>query len=99
MTNSETEIVEVSKPKAKKHCKCCGWEKKASRVNAEGICKACYVALATIEDGEPLKIVGRLSNGKGKRKGGFSTVSVTVGGTRVRVERSTGSRLAPKEVA
>lgn len=89
------EIVEpkVVEPKAKKHCKCCGFAKKASRVNAEGICKVCYMALATIEDGEPLRIVGRLSNGKGKRKDGFSTVSVTVGGVRVKVERSTAGRL------
>jgi len=86
-------IVEVAASKPKKHCKCCGFNKKASRVNAEGICKTCYMALATLEPGEPLLVVGRLSNGKGKRKDGFSTVSVTVGGVRVKVERSTAGRL------
>ena len=94
MTNSDNPSAPVLSAKPKKMCKCCGFAKKASRVNAEGICKTCYVALATLGEGEPLRIVGRLSNGKGKRKDGFSTVSVTVGGVRVKVERSTAGRLA-----
>ena len=73
------EIVEkVSVKKVK--CKCCGFAKKHYRVNAEGICKVCYVALAT-SDSNSVTIVGR----QGKK--GHNTVSVVVGGTRVKVSR------------
>jgi hypothetical protein len=77
------EIVEpkVVEPKAEKvKCKCCGFAKKARRVNAEGICKVCYMALAT-SGGESVTVVGR----QGKR--GRNTVSVMIGGERVKVQR------------
>jgi hypothetical protein len=61
-------------------CKCCGFYKKARRVNAEGICKTCYVALAA-SDGETVTVVGR----QGKR--GRNTVSVMIGGSRMKVQR------------
>ena len=77
------EIVEpkVVEPKAEKvKCKCCGFAKKARRVNAEGICKVCYVALGS-SDGETVMVVGR----QGKR--GRNTVSVVIGGERMKVQR------------
>lgn len=68
-------------PKAEKvKCRCCGFAKKARRVNAEGICKTCYVALAT-SDGNVVTVVGR----QGLR--GRNTVSVVVGGSRIKVQR------------
>jgi hypothetical protein len=71
----------VEQPKAEKvKCRCCGFAKKPRRVNAEGICKVCYVALAT-SDGNEVTVVGR----QGKR--GRNTVSVVVGGVRVKVQR------------
>ena len=73
------EIVEKVAVKKVK-CKCCGFAKKHYRVNAEGICKVCYVALAT-SDSNSVTIVGR----QGKK--GHNTVSVVVGGTRVKVQR------------
>ena len=73
------EIVEKVAVKKVK-CKCCGFAKKHYRVNAEGICKVCYVALAT-SDSNSVTIVGR----QGKK--GHNTVSVVVGGTRVKVSR------------
>ena len=73
------EIVEKVAVKKVK-CKCCGFAKKHYRVNAEGICKVCYVTLAT-SDGETVTVVGR----QGKK--GHNTVSVVVGGTRVKVQR------------
>ena len=73
------EIVEKVAVKKVK-CKCCGFAKKHYRVNAEGICKVCYVTLAT-SDGETVTVVGR----QGKK--GHNTVSVVVGGTRVKVSR------------
>ena len=77
----QEEVVMESKPKAEKvKCKCCGFAKKARRVNAEGICKTCYVALAT-SGGESIMVVGR----QGKR--GRNTVSVVIGGERVKVQR------------
>jgi DNA segregation ATPase FtsK/SpoIIIE-like protein len=77
----QEEAVVESKPKAEKvKCKCCGFAKKARRVNAEGICKTCYVALAT-SGGESIMVVGR----QGKR--GRNTVSVVIGGERVKVQR------------
>ena len=77
------EIVEpkVVEPKAKVKCRCCGFAKKARRVNAEGICKVCYAALATSEPEAPVVVVGR----QGKR--GRNTVSVVIGGERVKVQR------------
>jgi hypothetical protein len=77
------EIVEpkVVEPKAKSKCRCCGFAKKASRVNAEGICKVCYAALATSEPEAPVVVVGR----QGRK--GRNTVSVVVGGVRVKVQR------------
>lgn len=78
------QIVEVvmDKPKAEKvKCKCCGFAKKARRVNAEGICKVCYVTLATASPDAPVVVVGR----QGKR--GRNTVSVVIGGERVKVQR------------
>ena len=77
------EIVEpkVVEPKAKVKCKCCGFAKKARRVNAEGICKVCYAALATSEPDAAVMVVGR----QGKR--GRNTVSVVIGGERVKVQR------------
>ena len=77
------EIVEpkVVEPKAEKvKCRCCGFAKKPRRVNAEGICKVCYVALAT-SDGNEVTVVGR----QGRK--GRNTVSVVVGGVRVKVQR------------
>ncbi len=76
------EIVEpkVVEPKAKSKCRCCGFAKKPRRVNAEGICKVCYVALATSE-GNEVTVVGR----QGLK--GRNTVSVVVGGVRVKVQR------------
>lgn len=75
------EVVMGSKPKAEKvKCKCCGFAKKARRVNAEGICKVCYVALGS-SDGETVMVVGR----QGKR--GRNTVSVMIGGSRMKVQR------------
>ena len=74
-------LVADVKPKAEKvKCKCCGFAKKARRVNAEGICKTCYVALST-SGGESVTVVGR----QGKR--GRNTVSVMIGGERVKVQR------------
>ena len=68
------EIMDVQ-PKAEKvKCRCCGFAKKARRVNAEGICKVCYAALAT-SGGESVTVVGR------------HTVSVMIGGERVKVQR------------
>ena len=75
------DLVADVKPKAEKvKCKCCGFAKKARRVNAEGICKVCYVALST-SGGESVTVVGR----QGKR--GRNTVSVMIGGERVKVQR------------
>ena len=65
----------------KVQCKCCGFHKKARRVNAEGVCKVCYVALATSEPGEAVVVVGR----QGKK--GRNAVSVMIGGERVKVQR------------
>ena len=77
----QEEVVMESKPKAEKvKCRCCGFAKKARRVNAEGICKVCYVALST-SGGESVTVVGR----QGKR--GRNTVSVMIGGERVKVQR------------
>jgi hypothetical protein len=71
----------MSQPKAEKvKCRCCGFAKKARRVNAEGICKNCYVALAT-SDGNEVTVVGR----QGLK--GRNTVSVVVGGSRIKVQR------------
>ena len=76
------DLVAESKPKAEKvKCKCCGFAKKARRVNAEGICKVCYVTLATASPDAPVVVVGR----QGKR--GRNTVSVVIGGERVKVQR------------
>jgi predicted Zn-ribbon and HTH transcriptional regulator len=75
------DLVADVKPMAEKvKCKCCGFAKKARRVNAEGICKVCYMALAT-SGGESVTVVGR----QGKR--GRNTVSVVIGGERVKVQR------------
>ena len=75
------DLVADAKPKAEKvKCRCCGFAKKARRVNAEGICKVCYVALST-SGGESVTVVGR----QGKR--GRNTVSVMIGGERVKVQR------------
>jgi len=74
------EIMQVQPKADKTKCKCCGFHKKAKRVNAEGICKTCYVALAT-SDGEAVMVVGR----QGKR--GRNNVSVMIGGSRVKVQR------------
>ena len=77
----EQEEVKMEQPKAVKvKCRCCGFAKKARRVNAEGICKVCYVALAT-SDGNEVTVVGR----QGRK--GRNTVSVVVGGSRVKVQR------------
>ena len=73
------EIVEKVAVKKTK-CRCCGFAKKHYRVNAEGICKVCYVALAT-SDSNSVTIVGR----QGKK--GHNAVSIVVGGTRVKVSR------------
>ena len=71
----------MSQPKAEKvKCRCCGFAKKSRRVNAEGICKTCYVALAT-SDGNVVTVVGR----QGLK--GRNTVSVVVGGSRIKVQR------------
>ena len=78
----QEEVVMESKPKAEKvKCKCCGFAKKARRVNVEGICKVCYVTLATASPDAPVVVVGR----QGKR--GRNTVSVVIGGERVKVQR------------
>jgi predicted Zn-ribbon and HTH transcriptional regulator len=74
------EIVEPKVAVKKTKCRCCGFAKKHYRVNAEGICKVCYVALAT-SDSNSVTIVGR----QGKK--GHNTVRVVVGGTRVKVQR------------
>jgi len=74
------EIVEPKVAVKKTKCRCCGFAKKHYRVNAEGICKVCYIALAT-SDSNSVTIVGR----QGKK--GHNTVSVVVGGTRVKVSR------------
>ena len=72
---------EMSQPKAEKvKCRCCGFAKKARRVNAEGICRTCYVALST-SGGDEVVVVGR----QGKK--GRNTVSVVIGGSRVKVQR------------
>ena len=72
---------EMSQPKAEKvKCRCCGFAKKSRRVNAEGICKTCYVALST-SGGDEVVVVGR----QGKK--GRNTVSVVIGGSRVKVQR------------
>ena len=69
------------KPKAEKClCKVCGFHKKARRVNAEGICKMCYLTLAT-SDGETVTVVGKMG------KKGHNTVSIVVGGERMKVTR------------
>lgn len=69
------------KPKAEKClCKVCGFYKRARRVNAEGICKACYLLLATC-DGDTVTVVGRMG------KKGHNTVSIVVGGERMKVTR------------
>ena len=73
------EIVEKVAVKKVK-CKCCGFAKKHYRVNAEGICKVCYVTLAA-SDGETVTVVGR----QGKK--GHNAVSIVVGGVRVKVSR------------
>lgn len=73
------EIVEKVAVKKVK-CRCCGFAKKHYRVNAEGICKVCYVTLAT-SDGETVTVVGR----QGKK--GHNAVSIVVGGERVKVAR------------
>jgi predicted Zn-ribbon and HTH transcriptional regulator len=75
------DLVADVQPKAEKvKCRCCGFAKKARRVNAEGICKTCYVALGS-SDGETVTVVGR----QGKR--GRNTVSVVIGGERMKVQR------------
>jgi predicted Zn-ribbon and HTH transcriptional regulator len=74
------EIVEPKVAVKKVKCRCCGFAKKHYRVNAEGICKVCYVALAT-SDSNSVTIVGR----QGKK--GHNAVSIVVGGTRVKVSR------------
>ena len=77
----EQEEVKVEQPKAEKvKCRCCGFAKKSRRVNAEGICKTCYVALST-SGGDEVVVVGR----QGKK--GRNTVSVVIGGSRVKVQR------------
>lgn len=81
IVKDEPEAQEVVKVMAEKvKCKCCGFAKKARRVNAEGICKSCYMALAS-SDGETVTVVGR----QGKR--GRNTVSVMIGGSRMKVQR------------
>ena len=75
----EPKAASVTAEKVK--CKCCGFHKKARRVNAEGVCKVCYVALATSEPGEAVVVVGR----QGKK--GRNAVSVMIGGERVKVLR------------
>ena len=75
----EPKAASVTAEKVK--CKCCGFHKKARRVNAEGVCKVCYVALATSEPGEAVVVVGR----QGKK--GRNAVSVMIGGERVKVQR------------
>jgi len=74
------EIVEPKVAVKKTKCRCCGFAKKHYRVNAEGICKVCYVALAT-SDSNSVTIVGR----QGKK--GHNAVSIVVGGERVKVSR------------
>ena len=74
------ETVEPKVAVKKTKCRCCGFAKKHYRVNAEGICKVCYVALAT-SDSNSVTIVGR----QGRK--GHNAVSIVVGGTRVKVSR------------
>ena len=74
------EIVEPKVAVKKTKCRCCGFAKKHYRVNAEGICKVCYVALAT-SDSNSVTIVGR----QGRK--GHNAVSIVVGGARVKVSR------------
>ena len=74
------EIVEPKVAVKKTKCRCCGFAKKHYRVNAEGICKVCYVTLAA-SDGETVTVVGR----QGKK--GHNAVSIVVGGERVKVSR------------
>ena len=74
------ETVEPKVAVKKTKCRCCGFAKKHYRVNAEGICKVCYVTLAT-SDGETVTVVGR----QGKK--GHNAVSIVVGGERVKVSR------------
>jgi predicted Zn-ribbon and HTH transcriptional regulator len=74
------EIVEPKVAVKKTKCRCCGFAKKHYRVNAEGICKVCYIALAT-SDSNSVTIVGR----QGKK--GHNAVSIVVGGERVKVSR------------
>ena len=74
----EETVEKVAVKKVK--CKCCGFAKKHYRVNAEGICRVCYVTLAT-SDGETVVVVGR----QGKK--GHNAVSIVVGGERVKVSR------------
>ena len=74
------ETVEPKVAVKKVKCRCCGFAKKHYRVNAEGICKVCYVALAT-SDSNSVTIVGR----QGRK--GHNAVSIVVGGTRVKVSR------------
>ena len=74
------ETVEPKVAVKKTKCRCCGFAKKHYRVNAEGICKVCYAALAT-SDSNSVTIVGR----QGKK--GHNAVSIVVGGTRVKVSR------------
>ena len=74
------ETVEPKVAVKKTKCRCCGFAKKHYRVNAEGICKVCYAALAT-SDSNSVTIVGR----QGRK--GHNAVSIVVGGTRVKVSR------------
>ena len=74
------ETVEPKVAVKKTKCRCCGFAKKHYRVNAEGICKVCYVALAA-SDSNSVTIVGR----QGRK--GHNAVSIVVGGTRVKVSR------------
>ena len=74
------EIVEPKVAVKKTKCRCCGFAKKHYRVNAEGICKVCYVALAA-SDSNSVTIVGR----QGRK--GHNAVSIVVGGARVKVAR------------
>jgi predicted Zn-ribbon and HTH transcriptional regulator len=71
---------------AKCKCKVCGFHKKARRVNAEGICKTCYITLATIPPCTDLEDQSIVVVGRQGRKG-RNTVSVMVGGQRVKVQR------------
>lgn len=80
----QEEVVVESKPKAEKvKCKCCGFAKKARRVNAYGICKTCYVTLATTMPDEDVVVVGR----QGKRGRNTVSIRLTPGGERIKVQR------------